>query len=124
MVKLRSACARSDFHITLLHVKINQLNDHLITPLPAPFFVLKDNGKKTKKFQVHNSADEVDIMAAVLYLTVVLYIHPSDKDIKIALEKAFNTEDKADCPYDDAKGIFEVSGSPTSVVVSEAPNTS
>ena len=63
-------------------------------------------------------------MAAVLYLIVVLYIYPNDKDNKIALEKAFNTDDKGDCPYDDAKKIFEVSGSPTTAVVSEAPNTS
>ena len=63
-------------------------------------------------------------MAAVLYLTVVLDLYPNDKDIKKALEMAFNTEDKGDCPYDDAKEIFEVSGSPTTVVVSEAPNTS
>ena len=57
-------------------------------------------------------------MAAVIYLSMVLFCYPNDMDIKIALDKAFNAE------YDDAKAIFEVSGSPTTFVVSEGPNTS
>ena len=55
-------------------------------------------------------------MAAVIYLSMMLFWNY--KDIKIALEKAFNAE------YDGAKAIYEVSGSPTTFVVSEGPNTS
>ena len=55
-------------------------------------------------------------MAAVIYLSTMLFWN--DKDIRIALEKVFNAE------YGDAKAIFEVSGSPTTFVVSEGPNTS
>ena len=67
---------------------------------------------------MHNSAEELVIMTAVIYLSMVLFCYPNDKDIKIALDKAFNGE------YDDAKAIFEVSGSLTTFVVSEGPNTS
>ena len=65
---------------------------------------------------MHNSAEELVIMAAVIHLSTMLFWN--DKDIRIALEKVFNAE------YGDAKAIFEVSGSPTTFVVSEGPNTS
>jgi hypothetical protein len=67
---------------------------------------------------VHNSAEELVIMTAVIYLSMMLFCYPNDKDIQIALHNAFNAE------YDYAKAIFEVSGSPTTFVVSEGPNTS
>ena len=109
---LRSACEstlripstnhRSNFHITLLHVKINQHNDDLIRPPPTPsFFVLQHKGKTSKNRQVHGSAEEIyNIMAALLYLVFALGLYPKDKDINRALDKAFNAEDK----FDKAKG--------------------
>ena len=76
------------------------------------FFVLHDKGKTSKNRKVHYSAEEIYIMAALLYLSFTLTLYPNDEDINRALDKALNTEDKFDQAkgegrYDDAMAIYE-----------------